>query len=181
MKIDGVKATTKQSEDNLQRFFDRVLAESQGKVTFDLDVTAEIRPGYFGAMRVGPLFVENRYTDWHSYWPHQTLRNLWKLAQYVDPLRLRIEFLNNSRNQANYPDDPLAPGRYSPAYLFAITMIANPLGWFEISNLPASYFEQIPPLVASVEEGARAPVRRHYHSDWRGARRARMDGLRLGQ
>jgi len=42
IKIDGVKARTKLSERNLRRFFDRVLAESQGRVTFDLDVTAEI-------------------------------------------------------------------------------------------------------------------------------------------
>ena len=147
-KIDGVKATSAASEQNLKSLFDRVLDESHGRVTFDLDVTAEVRPGYFGAPRPGPLFVENRYTDWHRYWPHQTLRNLWTLAHYIDPLRLRFEFLNVSRNQNLYPDDPLAPSLYSPASLFASVMVANPLGWFEISNLPASYFEQLPPLVA---------------------------------
>lgn len=145
-KIDGVKATTKAGERNLARFFARVLQGSAGKVSFDLDVTAETRPGYFGAMTVGPLFVENRYTDWRRYWPHFTLRNLWKLAHYVDPARLRIEFLNNTRNQRLYQDDPLAPAAYSPAYLFATTMFANPLGWFEISSLPEAYFAEIAPL-----------------------------------
>lgn len=146
-KIDGVKARTKLSEANLRRFFQAVSEQSGGKIVLDLDVTAEVRPGYFGAMEVGPLFVENRYTDWHRYWPHQTLRNLWKLAHHVDPCRLRMEFLNYSRNQNLYVDDPLAPSEYDPAYLFATVMFASPLGWFEISRLPAQYFKQVPPLV----------------------------------
>ena len=148
-KIDSVKATTPATEQNLRCFFDRVLAQSGGKVVFDLDVTAEIRPGYFGQPHVGPLFVENRYTDFHRYWPHQTLRNLWKLTHYVDPLRLRMELLNNRRNTEKYPDDPLAPARYKADALFAITMFANPLGWFEVSNLPADYVAELKPLVAA--------------------------------
>lgn len=147
-KIDSVKAATPATEQNLQRFFDRVLEQSGGQVVFDLDVTAEIRPGYFGQPHVGPIFVENRYTDFHRYWPHQTLRNLWKLAHYVDPLRLRMEFLNNRRNEKNYLDDPLAPARYRADTLFAITMFANPLGWFEVSNLPEDYVAELTPLVA---------------------------------
>ena len=121
----------------------------QGAVVFDLDVTAEIRPGYFGAPRVGPIFVENRYTDFHRYWPHQTLRNLWMLSQYVDPLRLRIELLNNTRNSQLYRDDPLAPSRYRPDCLFAIAMFANPLGWFEVSNLPEDYVAKVSKLAAT--------------------------------
>jgi alpha-galactosidase len=147
-KIDGMKAPTPACEQRLSALTERVLKESNGEVTLDLDITAGTRPGYFGSLHNGPLFLENRYTDWHRYWPHQTLRNLWKLAQYVDPLRLRVEFLNNARNQELYPNDPLAPARYSPAYLFATTMFSNPLGWFEISNLPSSYFTELPPLVA---------------------------------
>ena len=146
-KIDSVKALTLASEQNLRRFFDRVQTESGGRVVFDLDVTAEIRPGYFGVPDVGPIFIENRYSDFHRYWPHQTLRNLWKLAQYVDPLRLRVEFLNNARNTQLYRDDPLAPARYSPDCLFAVTMFANPLAWCEVSNLPAEYVESVARLV----------------------------------
>ncbi len=148
-KIDGVKALTKTGEHNLRQMFDRVQQVTNGKVVFDLDVTAEIRPGYFGVPDVGPLFVENRYTDFHGYWPHQTLRNLWQLAQYVDPLRLRMEVLNNERNQNLYLGDPLAPATYSPDYLFATVMFANPLGWFEISNLPASYSASMSKLVST--------------------------------
>ncbi len=147
-KIDGVKVHTRKGEANLRRFFHHVLDASNGKIVFDLDVTAETRPGYFGLMRVGPIFVENRYTDWRRYWPHATLRNLWTLAQYVDPMRLRMEFLNNVRNHVKYVDDPLAPGRYQPDYLFATVMMANPLGWFEMSNLPEQYIEQVGSLAA---------------------------------
>ena len=147
-KIDSVKMESKAAEENLRRFFDRLLEETQGEITFDLDVTAAIRPGYFGRMDVGPLFIENRYTEWRRYWPHQTLRNLWKLARYVDPLRLRMEFLNHTRNTDLYGDDPLAPAAYPPATLFAITMFANPLGWFEVSNLPATYQAEVAALVA---------------------------------
>jgi len=146
-KIDGVKALAKPAEANLWRFFERVLRESDGRVVFDLDVTAEIRPGYFGMMEVGPLFVENRYTDWHRYWPHQTLRNLWKLAHYVDPARLRMEFLNTSRNAAFYEGDPLAPAQYRADTLFATVMMSSPLGWFEVSNLPPAYVAEVAPLV----------------------------------
>ncbi len=148
-KIDSVKATSVLAEDNLHRFFDRVLAESEGKAVFDLDVTAEIRPGYFGAPRVGPIFVENRYTDFHRYWPHQTLRSLWSLAHIVDPVRLRIEFLNHARQAEKYPDDPLAPAKWRPDTLFATAMMASPLGWFEVSNLPADYMAAVAPLVAA--------------------------------
>ena len=148
VKIDGVKALTKLGEGNLWRFFQRVLDDSQGAVVFDLDVTAEIRPGYFGMIQPGPLFLENRYTDWGRYWPHATLRNLWQLSHWIDPTRLRIELLNHTRNRDRYGDDPLAPQCYRPAYLFATTMIANPLGWFEVSSLPADYVAEVAALVA---------------------------------
>ena len=148
-KIDGVKAVTKEGERNLRRMFDRVQQETNGAVVFDLDVTAETRPGYFGMSDVGPLFVENRYTDFHGYWPHQTLRNLWQLAAYVDPLRLRMEVLNNERNQPLYAGDPLAPAIYSADYLFATVMFANPLGWFETSNLSPRYSAAMAKLAAT--------------------------------
>jgi alpha-galactosidase len=148
-KIDGIKAVTKTGEQNLHRMVDEVLAKSNGSVTFDLDVTAETRPGYFGMPRTGPLFVENRYSDFHGYWPHQTLRNLWMLAQYVDPLRLRMEVLNNTRNTQKYEGDPLAPSQYAPDFLFASVMFSNPLGWFETSNLPQPYVASMSKLVAT--------------------------------
>lgn len=147
-KIDGVKLRTKIGEQNLQRFFDEVLNASEGKVVFDTDVTAETRQGYFGLMGTGPLFVENRYTDWHRYWPHTTLRNVWKLAHYIPPTRLRMEFLNSARNAEKYEGDPLAPSVYRADYLFATVMMTSPLGWFEVQNLPPSYVKEAAPLIA---------------------------------
>jgi alpha-galactosidase len=139
---------TPAGERNLGRFVDAVLDASGGKVVFDLDVTAAVRPGYFGLIRAGNIFVENRYTDWLRYFPHTTLRNLWQLAQHVDPVRLRMEFLNHTRNANLYGDDPLAPARYRADYLFASVMMASPLGWFEVSNLPDAFVAQAAPLIA---------------------------------
>lgn len=135
VKIDGVKAHSKRAEGNLHRFLDAVLAGSGGAVAFDLDVTAETRPGYFGAVQAGPLFVENRYSDWHRWWPHATLRNLWQLAWHVPPQRLRIEFLNPRRHRQLYQGDPLAPDQWPLDYPFATTLVANPLAWCEVSQL----------------------------------------------
>ena len=146
-KLDSIDMRHAEGERRVEQMMEAVLEGSGGRVVLDLDVTAGRRPGYFGAMEAGPIFVENRYTDWHRYWPHATLRVLWHLARWVDPARLRIEFLNHARNPHLYQDDPLAPSEYSPAYLFATTMFAQPLGWFESCNLPSTYAEQLPPLV----------------------------------
>lgn len=137
IKVDGVKSHTRAGELNLQQLFARVRGGTRGALSIDLDVTAEVRPGYFGAMQVGPLFLENRYSDWRNWYPHATLRNLWQLSWHVAPQRLRIEFLNPLRNQDKYGDDPLAPKHHPFDYPFATTLVANPLAWFEVSNLPA--------------------------------------------
>jgi len=146
IKIDGVKAHTKAAEIKLQKLLQRIRMETQGELAIDLDVTAEVRPGYFGAIQVGPLYLENRYTDWRAWFPHATLRNLWQLAWYVPPQRLRMEFLNPLRQQAKYGDDPLAPKHYPMDYPFATTLVANPLAFFEVSNLPAEKAKPIADL-----------------------------------
>lgn len=148
-KIDAVKLRSKQGERRLHAFFGHVLRESGGNILMDCDITAEARPGYFGCLDTGPLFIENRYTDSRCYWPHATLRTLWQLAFYLDPLRLRMEWLNNVRNTEKYADDPLAPANFRPDYLFATVMFASPLGWFEVSTLPATYFAEAGPLIAT--------------------------------
>ncbi len=147
-KIDALKITTPQSEINFKKLFTKVKIESNGAVTFDLDITAEHRFGYFGLIEPGPLFVENRYTDFHRYWPHHTLRMAWQLAHWIDPLRLRLEWLNNARNIEKYESDPLAPSLYRPDAVFATVMMCAPLGWFEVQNLPESYFEEATPLIS---------------------------------
>lgn len=149
VKIDAVEMKSPTAEANLDKFYTKVLEKTEGRVVFDTDVTAGLRPGYFGTMHVAPIFLENRYTDWQRYWPHHTLRNLWTLGAYVDPVRLRMEFLNQARHADKYKDDPLAPSLYPPDTLFASVMFASPLGWFEVSNLPESCFEKVAPLVAA--------------------------------
>lgn len=146
-KIDAIRMSSPSSLGRIRAMVARVLEQSGGKVVFDLDITAAVRPGYFGLIECGPLFVENRYTDWVNHWPHRTLRNLWQLARWIDPLRLRMEFLNNGRNQALYGDDPLAPAHYRPDALFATVMAANPLGWFEVTGLSDRYIEEVAALV----------------------------------
>lgn len=140
-KIDGVKVPDKASEVNLGKFFTRVKQQTNGEVFFNLDLTAGVRGGYFMYRNLGNLFLENRYTDWANYYPYQTLRNLWTLAKYYPPEMLQIEFLNNSRNQDAYANNDLfAPANYSMSYLFATTMAAQPLAWFEATGLPATAF-----------------------------------------
>lgn len=85
----------------------------------------------------GTLFVENRYTDWHRWWPYATFRNLWQLSQAIPPVRLRFECLNPKRNMDKYRNDPLAPAGYPLDWIFASVMAASPLIWCELSGLSA--------------------------------------------
>ncbi len=147
-KIDSMKSRSALALKRQSALFDRVLKESGGDISFDLDVTAEIRPGYFGMPGIGPVFVENRYTDWGKYWPHQTLRNLWSLCEVVDPVRLRMEFLNLERNSEKYGDDSLAPLRWTPDAVFASVMVASPLAWCELSSLSRESVMSLKPIVA---------------------------------
>jgi hypothetical protein len=141
-KIDGVEIPDKRAETNLRAFFDKVQAATRGQAVFNLDVTAGRRFGYHYFTEYGNRFLENRYTDWSNYYPHWTLRNLWMLSRYVPPQALQIEFLNKWRNAAKYGDgDPLAPARIPFDYCFAVTLMAQPLAWFEASNLPPEAFD----------------------------------------
>jgi len=136
-KIDGVDIPDRRAETNLRAMFDRVLDATDGDVVFNLDVTAGHRFGYHYFNEYGNVFVENRYTDWSNYYPHWTLRNLWMLSRYVPPRGLQIEVLNRWRNPQKYgAGDPLAPVNVPFDYCFAIAMVAQPLLWFESSNLP---------------------------------------------
>ena len=151
-KVDGIKLPTKRSETNLRRFLDTVLEKTDSEVFFNLDATADNRGGYHYFYEYGNIFLENRYTDFGRYYPHWTLRNLWMLSKYVPPEKLQIEFLNKWRNLDKYQaDDPLAPQRIPFDYQFAVTMAAQPLAWFEGSNLPQEAF-QIAPLVKKYRE-----------------------------
>ena len=151
-KIDGVKLSTKLAEVRLRQFFDRIVEKTDGQVVFNLDATADNRGGYHDFYEYGNIFLENRYTDFARYYPHWTLRNLWMLSRYVPAEKLQIEFLNKWRNADKYAaDDPLAPNNIPFDYQFAVTMMAQPLAWFEGSELPAAGFE-IAPIVKTYRE-----------------------------
>ena len=57
-KIDALKTPTAIAAGIRHRLFDRVMRESQGRVVFDLDVTADVRPGYLGCRRSGRFSSE---------------------------------------------------------------------------------------------------------------------------
>lgn len=146
-KIDGVTIADKRGEVNFYRFLDAVSEGTGGEASFNLDVTAGRRFGYHGSTRYGNLFLENRYTDFGSYYPHWTLRNLWQLSRWVQPQFLQVEFLNKWRNADRYDAaDPLSPANVPFDYCFAVTMAGQPLAWFEASGLPEEAFS-IAPLV----------------------------------
>ncbi|MGV8091767.1 MAG: alpha-galactosidase [Mangrovibacterium sp.] len=151
-KIDGVLIPDKQADINLRKMFDAVMEATKNQVVFNLDVTSGRRFGYHYFNEYGNIFLENRYTDWANYYPHWTLRNLWKLSRYMPAQNLQIEFLNNSRNADKYPDgDILAPSKISFEYEFAITMMAQPLAWMEATALPDSAF-RIAPVIKKYQQ-----------------------------
>ena len=146
-KFDTMKSTSELALARQRKLVDTLLTRSEGDIVIDLDVTAEIRPGYFGMMDAGTIFVENRYPTRHRYWPHHTLRNLWALSEVVDPVRLRMELANPDAGAALYADDPLAPSRYRMDTLFASVMLSSPLGWFENSELSPARVTELAPIV----------------------------------
>ena len=139
-KIDGTFFDNKLAESRLRSLYNRVMEATGWKAVLNLDATAGRRGGYFFFNEYGNIFLENRYTDWGNYYPYWSLRNLWMLSRYVAPQSLQIEFLNKWRNKEKYIGDKFAPSTYSFDYLFAITMAAQPLAWFEASNLPDEAF-----------------------------------------
>ncbi len=164
-KIDGLQLPDKTAEINVRKFFDKVMRESNGQVVFNPDVTAGRRCGYYFYDEFGNIFVENRYTDWANYYPYQTLRNLWQLSKYVAPEKLQFEFLNKWRNTDKYQqNDIFAPAHYDFEYLFAITMMSQPLAWFEGSNLPPEAFNAAPAIkayqknMADIHQGIILPI-----------------------
>ncbi len=146
-KMDSMKLLSPRALARNRQMFDRMLAESDGDMVFDLDCTAEVRPGFLGLLDIGPLFVENRYTRRPVYWPHHTLKNLWDLSHVIDPVRLRFEFNNPDTNHANYEWSPLGHGNYRPDTLFATVMAASPLAWMELSDVSERSVAALAPLV----------------------------------
>lgn len=173
-KIDGVKLRNKDTEERIELMLRTLRDLSNGRIYFNLDLTADPRSGYFMFLEYGNLFLENRYIAWGNYFPCLTLRNLWDLSMYVPTKRLQVEFLNLSLNMEKYiiSDDsdkvvsllndnernicpknnvcynPLAPNNYTYEYIFAITMFASPLAWCEVSKLDNYAIECLKVMIA---------------------------------
>ncbi len=146
-KIDGITVTSRSGTERLQEFFSRTSGLSKDGLAFDLDVTAGQRPGYFGLDYPGALFLENRYSDFHSYFPYATFRNLWNLTHVIPPVNLRMEILNPDRNTALYEEDILAPVHYSMDWIFASVMVSSPLIWCELHGLSNTRKEELKRII----------------------------------
>lgn len=106
-------------------------------VSLQIDVTGDIeRLGFLCGFEYGKIFVENRSCKDREYYPHTTLKNLWKLSRYMPAQLFQFE-VPNHRNFSEYyrEDDLLAPVNYSSDYLFASVLVSNPLLWMEVQNL----------------------------------------------
>ena len=147
-KLDGVNLASKLAEERMLTMIRQVVEASGGAVDFNMDTTAQKRLGYWNNLQYGNIFLENRYTDWKSYYPHWTFRNLWMLSPYMPTSKLQMEFLNVSRNTDLYGDDPLAPAACGQVYAFAAAAFANPLAWMELSGLGDA---QVEPLAAAIK------------------------------
>ncbi len=152
-KLDSIDAQSEQAFRHLQAFAQRLEHGSAGKIVCDLDITGNApRPGYWGMLSCGPLFLENRYSDWGNYQPLHTLRNLWQLSHWVDPQRLRMEWLNPLRNRSVYGEHPLAPRAWPIETLVAMTLPALPLAWCELQHLDPDLRQRIAPLLSLWKE-----------------------------
>lgn len=143
-KIDGIHLPDKLAEKNFRKFLTKILNKTDDNAVFNFDATYGERGGYHYLNRYGNIFLENRFTDWQSYYPYTTLRNIWMISKYVPPQNFQVEFLNKWRNPSVYGADPFGPANYPFEYLFAITMVAQPLAWFEGTGLPDEAFSIAP-------------------------------------
>ncbi len=134
-KIDSLKLCSALGFSRCRKMFDKMLSESDGEMVFDLDATAEVRPGYFGMLDIGPVFVENRYAG-RNYRPWATLASLWQLSHGIDPLRLRMEVVDpDPRRDKIDSSNPLAATNWPLDAGFAVAMFASPLAWMELSEV----------------------------------------------
>ena len=146
-KLDGVKIRNKLCEVRFIHLLEELSKLSDGDIRFNLDVTAEDRFGYLYQTNYGSLFVENRYTDFVNYFPHNTFKNLWNLASVIPTRRLQMELLNIRRNSEKYSGMPFAPSEYSMDYIFATVIPANPLVWMEMTGLSDEDAESLAKIV----------------------------------
>ena len=151
-KLDMLQLHTHAQCRRAMEFIDAIHAFGED-ATVELDVTADLRLGYLAAAPFGTLFVENRYSAWTNYYPHATLRNLWRLSEFVPASKMQFELLNPKRFTEKYSDtDVLRPALYSIDYLFASVMVSNPLFWMEMQHLQAEERTRLSAIVSTWRE-----------------------------
>lgn len=136
-KMDGIIVLDKIIENRFIEVIKTLHEKSGGNITFNFDITNGKRFGYNYYKEYGTIFFENRYVTHqnHPYYPHQTLRSLWKVSKYIPSQRLQIEVIDNEKEKEGVYDNFLKPSSYDISYIFAISMVANPLMWMEMCKL----------------------------------------------
>lgn len=146
-KLDMLQLHSVSQCKRAEKFIEGILSFG-GDATVELDVTADKRLGYLASAPYGTLFVENRYSAYSNYYPHATLRNLWRLSEYIPASKLQFELLNPTLFFEKYrEEDPLRPALYDADYLFACVMVSNPLFWMEMQRLHARDAERLRTIV----------------------------------
>ncbi len=127
-------------------------------VTVEMDVTNGRRFGFLCEGQYGTLFMENRYVRSANAFPYRVLRNVWNLAPYLPTAKCQFELVNPDVS-ADDPiptdahvklsfthyngGDPFVPSGYDMDYLFAVTMLSNPLFWMEVQCLRKERREEL--------------------------------------
>lgn len=140
----------------LRRLMEELVTLRPG-LTFTQDSTRTNRPIYDYYMDYGIIFLENRYMDRPAdaigrYHPWKTLRNLWQIAPYIPPQKLNMELINDQEG-------------YSPEYLLATVMMANPLFWEALAGVSEQSRNALKPAIAlyrqhqaAIYEGCILPI-----------------------
>lgn len=134
-KLDMYWVTNQQEKEAMLSFL-KILRSFGDDITVQMDVTRHSRLNYLCSREFGTIFVENRYCETTTSFPHRILRNLWDISKYIPSNRFQFEIVNPDLHSENYrADDPFAPSKYGMDYLFAIVMLSNPLFWLEMQFL----------------------------------------------
>ena len=147
-KLDMYWIECDADRDAFLRYLDRIYSFGDD-VAVQMDVTRDARINYLCGRRYGTIFVENRYTKTHVFFPHRTLKNLWMLSRYIPASRFQFEIVNPELNADCYQaDDEFAPVHYDIDYLFASVMLSNPLFWMETQFLSETNRKKLSETVA---------------------------------
>jgi len=142
-KLDGARFNNYQTEQNFEKILEKTRRKSNKEIFFNLDVTANMRGGYFKFLNYGNLFLENRYVNRYdisctiSYHPELTLRNIWHLAKYVrlQSIQCEVPYIGDFVLKDEAEKGKNSPDAYPLEFWFAVAFFCNPLMWFAPSTV----------------------------------------------